>query len=332
MARIKGDPTATPTATPTPTLGPDASLQDRVKNLPPKPTPGATPSPAATPAAGPGTTDITQLSIDGLNPNNPNNPAFSAGPDASATLSDPSDPLLLISAPPNGKGRPAGSYNDRFVRSFSDPKGRDGVKTTSEAEAMIFADDSFRAKVAQQMIAAGILDPTEVNDLGAIQSAWNKVVGQAAVFYAAGNARTPEEVIRLIKIQGGGAGGSGDTPGDTSSTTTSVQNFRNLNGVQPTDIRKALISLWGRAPTDQEIQSYQAGLEAAAKANPVVTQANTHVDANGNKTTTSSESGGIDPVQVISGMATRDPEYGAYQASTTYMDALRQAIGGFTPG
>jgi len=28
-------------------------------------------------------------------------------------------------------------------------------------------------------------------------------------------------------------------------------------------------------------------------------------------------------------MAERDPEYGAYQASTTYMDALKQAIGAF---
>jgi len=41
------------------------------------------------------------------------------------------------------------------------------------------------------------------------------------------------------------------------------------------------------------------------------------------------QSGGIDPTEVIGQMAQADPEYGAYQASTTYMDALRQAIQAF---
>ena len=280
------------------------------------------------------TAPATAPSLDGITirgvANGSSSPADDAaalgltGPGAGSATADPSDPPLLWSSPGNGKGRPAGSYNDRVTRSPQMTREPGGTLKVSEAEAKIFEDDAYRAKVAAEMVSAGLLQPEEINNLGAIQAAWNRVVGQAAQFYLAGNGRTPEEVIRLINIQKKAK--AAPVPTTTTDNTTQVQNF---DTSAPTDIRRALQNMLGRAPTSQEMQSYQAGLNSAAQANPQQQQTVTHDDGKGNVTRDVTQSGGIDPTEVIGQMAQADPEYGAYQASTTYMDALRQAIQAF---
>jgi hypothetical protein len=78
---------------------------------------------------------------------------------------------------------------DRDYGSAPDANGKSDPGDTlklSDAENRIFASDGYRAQVAAQMVAAGLLDPSEVNDLGAIQAAWKDVVSQAASFYQAG--------------------------------------------------------------------------------------------------------------------------------------------------
>ena len=294
-----------------PAQGEGQPTTDRVNDLPPR-GPGTTPA-AANPAAG-GSVSDPYISALG-------NPA--ANPAAGGALTDPSDPPLLWASPGNGKGRPTGSYNDRVARGIAG-NDKSNTLTVSEAERKIFEDDAYRAKVAAQMVAAGLLDPSELNNLGAIQAAWNHVVAQASQFYLAGNGRTPEEVIRLINIQKKAA--AAPVPTTTTDNTTQVQNF---DTSAPTDIRTALQKMLGRAPTSQEMQSYQAGLNSAAQANPQQQQTVTHDDGKGNVTRNVTQSGGIDPTEVIGQMAQADPEYGAYQASTTYMDALRQAIQAF---
>jgi len=242
---------------------------------------------------------------------------------ASGTTAQADDPPLLWKPKPaTGKGRPAGSYNDQIAQSINERDG--GLITTSSALSKIYESDAYRQKVAEQMVAAGILDPTQINDLGAIQSAWEDVVNQASLFYQAGNGRTPEQVIAMINMQKKAAAAA--VPTTVTHDTTQAQTF-NTDG--PGDIRTALINMLGRAPTEQETQSYMAGLNSAAQANPQQSHSVVHTDANGNTTTNTTNSGGIDPTAVLGQMAQADPEYGAYQASTTYMDALRQAIGAF---
>jgi len=286
------------------------TLEERVANLPSR---GSATTPAANPAGG----GVADSSIAALTPGSAGNPA-------SAALADDTDPPLLWTSPGNGKGRPAGSYNDRVTRSPGMTRESGGTLKVSEAERKIFEDDAYRAKVAAQMVAAGLLDPSELNNLGAIQQAWNSVVAQASQFYLAGNGRTPEEVIRLINIQKKAA--AAPVPTTTTDNTTQVQNF---DTSAPSDIRTALQNMLGRAPTSHEMQSYQAGLNAAAQANPQQQQTVTHDDGKGNVTRNVTQSGGIDSTEVIGQMAQADPEYGAYQASTTYMDALKGAIGAY---
>lgn len=286
-----------------------------VDRLPPK---GATasPTPAANPAgagvanpAGAGSASTADSYIAGL--------SSGAGAAANGTFSDPTDPPLLWQKRTPSKGAGSASAADNGFAQSGD------VMKRSDAEAKIFSSDGYREQVARQMIEAGLLDPTQINDLGAIQSAWNKVVGQSAAFYNAGNPRTPEEVIALINIQKNHAAAF---PRTVTSDSTHAQDF-GTDG--PTQIRTALMQTLGRAPTASEMTTYQAGLNAAAQANPVQSHSTTTQDANGNSVTNTTNSGGIDPTEVLGQMAVTDPDYGAYQASTTYMNALKQAIGAF---
>lgn len=234
---------------------------------------------------------------------------------SSGTTVDPKDPPVLWT--PGRKPVTDGpSYS-------TDPI--EQTKTLTDAENEIFRSDSYREKVVGQMIAAGLLDPTEAHDLGAIQAAWKGVVGQAASFYAAGNGRTPEQVIALINVQKKAAAGRSNVPTTVTNDSTTPQHFTDA----PSQIRAVLKQTLGRAPTEHEMQSYQAGLNAAAQADPQKTHQVVNTDANGNTTVNTTNTGGVDPTEVLGQIATADPEYGAYQASTTYMDALRQAIGAF---
>jgi len=287
----------------------DPTVPSPLDRLPDK---NATPPAAPNPAAGGSTSDPY---ITALTPGAVGNPAAGG-------VSDPSDPPLLWKNPGNGPGRPRGTYNDQVVRHIAANTPGDTLKL-SDAKNAIFADDAYRGKVAQQMVAAGLLDPTQINDLGAIQKAWNQVVGQAAAFYAAGNYRTPEEVIALINVQ---RKHTKTFPRTTTADSTQAQDF-GTDG--PSRIRATLQQTLGRAPTAGEMATYQAGLNAAAQANPQQQHSVTTQDANGNTVTNTTNSGGIDPTEVLGQMAQTDPEYGAYQASTTYMDALKQAIGAF---
>jgi len=250
------------------------------------------------------------------------NPYIAALPSGASGVggvySDPTDPPLLWQKRTGSKT--AGSANAAEYGIGS----KDDVLKRSDAEAKIFASDGYREQVAKQMIAAGLLDPTQINDLGAIQAAWHKVVGQAASFYNAGNPRTPEEVIALINMQRKHAAAT--YPRTVTSDATQAQDF---GTTAPTDIRRALQATLGRDPTPSEMQTYQAGLNAAAQANPQQSHSVQTQDANGNTVTNTTNSGGIDPTEVLGQMAQTDPDYGAYQASTTYMNALKQAVGAF---
>jgi len=201
----------------------------------------------------------------------------------------------------------------------------DKLQKQSDVVLRIYKDDAYREKIAKQMIAAGLIQPNEEHDLGAIADAWGKVVGQAAQFYAAQNPRTPEEVISLINIQKKASARAAATPSTSVTDATTAQTFDDA----PTKIRDVLAQTLGRAPSTEEMRSYQAGLNAAAQANPQQSHQVVNSDGKGNTTVNTTNTGGIDPTEVLGQMAQRDPEYGAYQASTTYMDALRQTIRGW---
>jgi hypothetical protein len=286
----KDQPTSSPTATPTATPTSGADIR------------------AAASGAGQKTFGEIMAGLGLPVQDTPNSPG------SSATVDKKNPPLLWT------PGRKPVTYGPSYS---TDPIEK--LKTRADAQNEIFRNDAYREKVAKQMIAAGLLDPTQEHDLGAIADAWNKVVGQAVSFYAAGNARTPEQVIALINVQKKASARAASEPYTNVSDATTPQTFDDA----PTKIRDVLAQTLGRAPSTEEMRSYQAGLNAAAQANPQQSHQVVNGDGKGNTTVNTTNTGGIDPTEVLGQMAQRDPEYGAYQASTTYMDALRQTIKGW---
>jgi hypothetical protein len=245
------------------------------------------------------------------------------GVPAQATA-DAKDPLVTIKRA-TSYNNVAGSANSA---DYNIANNREVAVPQSEAKRRIFGDDSYRRRVADQMIAAGILSPNDANNLSAISKAWDKVVEQSAQFRLAGNDRTPEDVIRLINIQKKAAAPVRQYPYTTTTDESQVQTWTDA----PSQVKDVLQRMLGRDPSSEELASYQAGLNSAAQANPQQSHSVQTEDANGNVVRQVSNSGGIDPTQVLGDMAQGDPEYGAYQASTTYMNALKSAIGAFVGG
>lgn len=199
-------------------------------------------------------------------------------------------------------------------------------RTLSKVDAQrswYLMSDAERAALGTRLYRAGIVaDP---NNYKQVQSAWQYAVEEAAEAYAAGRQRmTPWDVIGMMAGTSGAAAG----PKTTSYSSTSV----NIPTKQ--DAAAAVRSIFqdaiGRDPTDGEIARYSSVIFGAAKANPTRTNTTTTTDASGNSTSSSTTSGGMTAAgyqEMLENKVRQDPEYGAYQAATTYMNALMDAIG-----
>src|SRR5688500_18852935 len=94
---------------------------------------------------------------------------------------------------------------------------------------------------------------------------------------------------------------------------------------------QAAQSLLGRDPTKSEIGAFQKALNAYEKANPTVTTQTTNYMGDTVTGQTSTTKGGVKEgarqLMAVEDVK-KDPEFGAYQAATTYFDAMMQMIGG----
>jgi len=93
-----------------------------------------------------------------------------------------------------------------------------------------------------------------------------------------------------------------------------------------------LTELLGRAPNAEELARYKTSINAYEQANPLIsTTTETYNERGEVESTSTSQSGGVSNEargQLISTEAKKGPEYGKYQAGTTYWNALMQLIGG----
>lgn len=171
-----------------------------------------------------------------------------------------------------------------------------------------------------------------INDPGNFDAAlaqWNSAVEFAAGQYTYGQKKvTPWDVMQdrlgLSKLQGNGNG-----PRTTTSTSTAQQVL--TNGDADTMIKAMFQNQLGRDPDKGELSRYRSMLINKVADNPTVTRTTQTVDARGNSTSRSSTSGGVSQgelTQMATDRAQGDPEWGAYQAATTYMGALESLLGG----
>lgn len=156
-----------------------------------------------------------------------------------------------------------------------------------------------------------------------LAQAWGDYVQQSANYLDAGQTLTPWDIFsKDIAVHGGSLAGTKTT----RTTDTSLTSRIDSDAI----FKSAAQSLLGRAPTAAEYQAFYGNLNSQERANPTTATTTTTTDAEGNVTSSNrvSEGGlGAGGAQMIAQrQAEQNPEYGAYQASTTYMNALMQTI------
>lgn len=203
-----------------------------------------------------------------------------------------------------------------------DPSGQPIYNKLSDLANLWYSlDQGTKDKFEAQAAKAGYNVQTfSDRDLGNL---WASYAGQAANYNAAGKQMTLWDVLALdAKTH------QSLPPKVTTSTNTSynISNYQDTHAL----FMSAAQSLLGRAPTIAETKAFQKQLNAYQQANPSRTTQTTTTDATGNSTSTSTSSGGTTAAgmsDLAQQAAQQNPDYGSYQAATTYFNSLLNAIG-----
>lgn len=154
---------------------------------------------------------------------------------------------------------------------------------------------------------------------------WGKLVQEAANYGSLGKEVTPWDILGGYVAQ---AGGTGPQVKTTTATRTDFTDPATARAIAT----NAFQSLMGRDPGQGEIAAFAQALASSEASNPVTQSTTTTYDAQGNATDTNTTSaGGVSTdgkALLASDQAKKNPEYGAYQAATTYMNALDSAVYG----
>lgn len=193
-----------------------------------------------------------------------------------------------------------------------------------------YSDAKVRS-LAQQLYQAGWLqDPNVSRDN--VWSAYRQILMEGAARYQADPTKAPtvEQILNgyMKSPIGDGAGGAGKKP----SVYTQTQ--EQLNFTDPKQaaamLSQTLQDRLGRAPSAAEKQAFMAALHTAEEQNPTVATTTYRLNPQSDTYDSSTKTtGGINPTGFLDDYSQghNQKEHGAYQAATTYMNALMQAIG-----
>lgn len=220
-----------------------------------------------------------------------------------------------------------------------------GDQTMTESDAIASINSWSPQKLGEWrdlLVQKGLLKSTKVKYQDLVNEWAQAVQGAAQAYTIGGNKVTPYDMVDLMSTVTGatpsapsvtstGLGGTSVT--GTSKQTETDKVVDHISNVQASQIvRNAFEQQVGRAPTDAEAQDFASRLHSAIQANPTVTQTSATVDGQGNVVRNSTSTGGFGGgvASFADAMAQQDamqnPDYGAYQASTTYFNALQNAI------
>lgn len=189
----------------------------------------------------------------------------------------------------------------------------------------------------------------DVSDNQKLRKAWQTAVNWASDSYVKGGRKiTPWDAIDELGASNGGASEA------NRFKTTTIENVNDTN--VKVDLSSAqtarayleaqMVNTVGRAPTNDEIANFREALNQMEQANAVVSrttgtrtnarQGTESTDASGTTTnitggyssdnTSTVQTGGMQRDQYALDFARSADDYAEYQAATTYMDAMFQAI------
>jgi hypothetical protein len=197
------------------------------------------------------------------------------------------------------------------------------TRTVNEAVNSYYYEwtDEERHAWAKRMYASGFVN--DPNDIEGAFRAWATAVDRASGAWEYGQKRmTPWQAMDLME---GMTPGQAREPKTTTRRDVVLPNAEDANALVYAVFKQAN----GRAPTDGELSRYRSMLMGKYKANPNVTTTTTDINGNASSVTRQGYTSEAAQFDVLK-KAQADPEYGAYQAATTYYNALIEAIG--SPG
>lgn len=203
---------------------------------------------------------------------------------------------------------------------------KDSTLPLDEATSQIRKWDSMTLRRwEKKLLDNGIIKPGEYT-YETLVTKWQDYTTSAAQEYTLGHKKvTPWD---MVDTDGeiSGTKKTGPVTEHATNTSTNLTDPASAKALLSTMLQKEL----GRDAKPAEIEDFLATLNHAERSNPTITKSTTVTDpVTNNRDTTSSSSGGLGaPAYETMGkdFAKRDPEYGAYQASTTYFNALLNAI------
>lgn len=205
----------------------------------------------------------------------------------------------------------------------------DKVLTASQAVDLPYLWDQDKITNAiKRMQDAGL----EVNTFDDMVGVWQGLVQRASKSYTLSGGKmqmTPWDALDLYKSESGGdAAGS---QGFTGSRTTVARNVTELSDGQSWSVlQSTLQKMLGRDPSDEELRNFTYKMSQQAAHNPSITKTIAHYKDGQLTRTNSHTNPGFtmdDAVEAAYNRAQNNPDYGEYQAATTYFNAALSALG-----
>ncbi len=255
-------------------------------------------------------------------------PGVSVIPGVGATKAEGSfyNVFFGTSAAPGARAGREDGEGGRIVRKPS--RGSDVVKTYDEALALIYNADTQK-RFIKLLIREGVV---EEGDFGwdDVKAWWDKAVDDAAKSWKHGDRKiTPYDAIEIYAGVNGVAGRrSQDGPRTTTSTDLAYQEVDDLDARALAD--DAYQQALGQAADATQAAALKAALDAYAREHPQVTTRTITRDAEGNESSTSSQSGGMTGAtaqQIAEDQAEAAPTFAEFQSAAFFFPLLQQALG-----
>lgn len=176
---------------------------------------------------------------------------------------------------------------------------------------------------------------TKITSFSQFLNAWDQAVNIAQNSWAAtrggkdGSPLTPWDVFDMMKREGDKYGFGGQQSLARTVTATNKSITQLSDGGAWAILKNAARDALGRNPTHEELRQFAAKANSIAVNNPTVTTTTSHYNARGDLTSSNSKTkqgAGAEDFQMAAEKKVDTAEAGAYQAATTYYNALLNGL------
>lgn len=244
---------------------------------------------------------------------------FAANNQTSSSSGGTKDPLVYLGQSDVSPSA-MGGYSPGYWATHSDKT----AKLSDVANQYYKWSEKTKNKFLTQLNLAGY-DTNTMKD-SQIAQLWGSYAAQAAQYYQQGKKLTPWDILSKDRE-------AREAYMRTPRTVTQTSKAFDLSTREDAHaiFLQAAQSLLGRDPTKAEIGAFQKALNAYERANPTVTTVTQNYMGDELQSQQQTTKGGVKEgarqLMAVEDIK-KDPEYGAYQAATTYFDAMMDMIGG----